>query len=291
MRTSYGFYVSDAVPGRLYRLRSIGCGVAQDGSYGQDGMKRPLGGHLFQYTLSGEGAVTIGGETFRVPKQHGFFVTIPSDHRYFYPPDGVKPWEFMWIFAAGGEMADYWQHFTRSFGPVASFREDAEPIRLMRNMCREAGEPQFRDKYGVSLRLFEWLLSFERLAEGHNRGSEPMPDSLRRAKRFMERHFADPISLDDVAAAAGMSKHHFCKVFKAYAGVTPMHYLRKIRVEEAAMLLRNTTNAIEAIALQTGFDNISYFGKVFRQFIGVTPSDFRKGLLGSHDSRQLRIVD
>lgn len=291
MRTSYGFHLSESIPERLYVMESIGWGEAVDGSYGQDGMKRPGSGYLFQYTISGEGAVTVGGTTYKVPKNHGFFVSIPSEHRYFYPPDGRKPWEFIWIRALGGAMSDYWQHFIRTFGHVASFRDDSEPIRLMWNMYHDAARQQFRDKFRMSLRLFEWLLAFERIAEGHDRGAQPIPDSLQLAKRFMERHVGTPVSLDDIAAAAGISKHHFCKVFKMYTGVTPIHYLRKIRVEEAAGLLRNTGLAVEAISRQTGFDNVSYFGKVFRQYIGVSPTDYRKGLTNAYENRHLQIVD
>jgi transcriptional regulator GlxA family with amidase domain len=76
-----------------------------------------------------------------------------------------------------------------------------------------------------------------------------------------------------------------------YTGVTPIHYLRKIRVEEAAGLLRNTGLAVEAISRQTGFDNVSYFGKVFRQYIGVSPTDYRKGLTNAYENRHLQIVD
>ncbi|GAA3402830.1 AraC family transcriptional regulator [Paenibacillus hodogayensis] len=291
MHTSYGFQRGEHVSERLYAIESIGCGVALDGSYGQDGMRRPGGGHLFQYTLSGEGAIAIGGETYTLPKHHGFFVTIPSEHRYFYPPNGQKPWEFIWIRSTGGETASYWQHFIRSFGAVASFREDSEPIRLMWSMYRDAAEQEFRDKYRMSLRLFEWIMALERLAEGRDRIAEPMPESLQTAKRYMERHLGVPVSLDDIAASAGLSKHHFCKVFKMYTGISPVHYLRKIRVEEAARLLRNTALPVEDISRRLAFDNVSYFGKVFRQYAGASPTDYRKGLNDLHDHRHLQIID
>lgn len=290
LRTSYGFQYHE-IPERLMVMESLGCGQAVDIGYGNDGMRRPGRGHLFQYTLSGEGAITVGGQTYSVPKHHGFFVTIPSEHRYFYPPAATKPWEFIWVRSIGKVMEEYWEHFIRTFGHVASFRPDSEPIRLMWSMYRDAANQGLRDKYNTSLRLTEWALSFERIAEGGDGSTRPLPESLQSAKAFIERHVGTAISLDDAAAAAGMSKHHFCKVFKSYTGVTPMHYLRKIRVEEAARMLRNSALPIERISEQTGFDNVSYFGKVFRQFVGFTPSDYRKGMSNTNDSRLLQIVD
>ncbi|MEF3302856.1 AraC family transcriptional regulator [Paenibacillus sp. GYB003] len=291
MRTSYGFHFNEPIPERLCVLESVGWGEAVDAGYGQDGLRRAGSGHLFQYTLAGEGAITVAGQTYRVPKHHGFFATIPSDHRYYYPPDGRKPWEFVWIRAKGGPMSDHWRHFIRVFGHVAAFRPDSEPVRLLWSLYREAGAQGLRDKYRMSLRLTEWLLAFERMAEGRDAGDRPLPDSLRRAKLFMESRVGDTVTLDDVAAAAGMSKHHFCKVYKAHTGVTPIHHLRKIRVEEAARLLRNTGLSVEEVSRQTGFDNVSYFGKVFRQFVGTTPSEYRKGQSNRYDGRQLQIVD
>ncbi|MEM1400490.1 MAG: helix-turn-helix transcriptional regulator, partial [Pseudomonadota bacterium] len=75
--------------------------------------------------------------------------------------------------------------------------------------------------------------------------------------------------------AAGRSHEHVCRTCKAVTGFTPSEYVNRIRIEHAAQLLRSTEVSVEDIIDGCGFENVSYFYRLFRRQIGVTPRAYR----------------
>ncbi|MNO04942.1 Regulatory protein SoxS [compost metagenome] len=74
-----------------------------------------------------------------------------------------------------------------------------------------------------------------------------------------------------------MSEGQFCRFFKSMTRQTPMDYVNSYRIRQAAEMLRVEDRKISDIALEVGFDNISYFIRVFRKMMKCSPSAFRKG--------------
>jgi AraC-like DNA-binding protein len=91
---------------------------------------------------------------------------------------------------------------------------------------------------------------------------------------LQERH--RPISLQEVAEKANMSKEAFCRFFKLRTRKTFTQYLQQLRINEAQKLLIETDWSISTIAFQVGFENLSYFNRAFKSILGITPREFRK---------------
>jgi AraC family transcriptional regulator len=106
------------------------------------------------------------------------------------------------------------------------------------------------------------------------------PARLRRVRDLVESDLADDLALDDLARAAGLSRAHFARAFRATTGQTPYGYLRARRVERARALLATTDLPAAAIAAQVGFSSPSHLGRVFRSLCGVTPGRYRRQLRG-----------
>jgi AraC family transcriptional regulator len=83
------------------------------------------------------------------------------------------------------------------------------------------------------------------------------------------------LDVERMARAAGYSRHHFSRLFSEAEGVPPARYLLRLRMEQAARLLRLEPDPIKVVAQRCGFDDPNYFTKVFRRFFGVGPRDFR----------------
>lgn len=98
---------------------------------------------------------------------------------------------------------------------------------------------------------------------------------LRRAKDLADRHYADPLNLDGLAAAAGVSKYHFLRAFAAVYGLTPAAYLAERRIERAQDLLRATNLTVTEVCMLVGYSSLGSFSSKFRQLVGVTPSDYQ----------------
>tara|TARA_R110002020_G_scaffold116694_1_gene267316 strand:+ start:14890 stop:15795 length:906 start_codon:yes stop_codon:yes gene_type:complete len=103
------------------------------------------------------------------------------------------------------------------------------------------------------------------------------PANLRRAMEFLRAHVASDPSLNEIAAATGLSPFHFLRGFKAATGMTPFQSLRNLRIEIACDLL-STGMPIAQVALEVGFKSQSHFGAVFRRAIGQTPASWRGDL-------------
>ncbi len=93
---------------------------------------------------------------------------------------------------------------------------------------------------------------------------------------YINQNYQKDITLEELSKEVNISKFYICRIFKESLRMTPVEYINKVRVERAMELLRNTDMSISEIALECGFNNISYFIKIFKKYMQVTPLKFRK---------------
>ncbi len=103
-----------------------------------------------------------------------------------------------------------------------------------------------------------------------------LQDRARNMLSYLHSHSSEKITLEDLADELGLSTKECARSFKAVFHKTPQEYLTEYRVEQSRRLLSDTEHSITEIAYETGFGSSAYFGKVFRQYCGVTPREYRK---------------
>ncbi len=101
-------------------------------------------------------------------------------------------------------------------------------------------------------------------------------DRVRRVYQYMYAHLAEPVGLDDLARAAGMSSAAFCRYCRRVTGRTPTRLLSELRITHACKLLTDTTLSVSEAAFASGFQSISNFNRVFQQLKGMNPQAFRR---------------
>ncbi|WP_435924693.1 AraC family transcriptional regulator [Paenibacillus sp. DYY-L-2] len=111
-----------------------------------------------------------------------------------------------------------------------------------------------------------------------NRSESFKIDRLKTVIHYIQHNYEHPIRLSELAALVPMSEGQFCRFFKSMTRQTPMDYINSYRIRQAAELLRQPERKISDIALEVGYDNISYFIRVFRKTMNCSPSEFRKRL-------------
>ena len=99
---------------------------------------------------------------------------------------------------------------------------------------------------------------------------------LRRARDHADRHYAEPLDLETLAAVAGMSKYHFQRLFTATYGLSPAAHLSQRRVERAQDLLRATNLTVTEVCHAVGFSSLGSFSSRFRELVGESPSEFQR---------------
>ena len=110
-------------------------------------------------------------------------------------------------------------------------------------------------------------------------GEAPHPwrhaDQMKSVLRRIRRDYAAPLTLDELAAEAGLAPKYLCRVFRQVTGRTPIDYLNYYRIECAAELLCTTTDSITDVALSCGFNDPSYFSRMFRRQKRVSAHVYR----------------
>ena len=104
-------------------------------------------------------------------------------------------------------------------------------------------------------------------------------ERIKNAIVFIEDHFAEPITLDEIAASIHISKSECCRCFQRVLRVTPFEYLLKYRIFYATKLMQQqdpAASSISNLAITVGFGNISYFNKVFKRVLNMTPTEYKK---------------
>lgn len=95
--------------------------------------------------------------------------------------------------------------------------------------------------------------------------------------RYIEAHYAEPLSLEEMASRAAMSPAYFSYMFKIMKGQNFIPFVNRLRIAKAAQLLRHSQLSVTEICYSTGFRNASHFNRMFKKSAGVTPTEYRSG--------------
>ena len=99
---------------------------------------------------------------------------------------------------------------------------------------------------------------------------------MHRMIEFIQTHIDAPLTVEDISAAANISRSECFRCFSLFGQTTPMEYTNRYRLQCAAQKLAHSNERISDICFSCGFSSISYFGKSFHKAYGVTPSAYRK---------------
>jgi AraC family transcriptional regulator len=166
--------------------------------------------------------------------------------------------------------------------------------RLM--VLSQLAEAAMADRSGLALDELAWLL-LDRVARS-TPAARPVPVSVgaadrRRAVRaalWIDDHANEPLGLERMAGACGLSPFHFLRVFSRVVGTTPHQYVVRSRLRRAARLLAEDGAPVTDVALASGFGDLSNFVRTFHRVAGVSPRAFRRAARGDRKILQERIA-
>lgn len=129
--------------------------------------------------------------------------------------------------------------------------------------------------------LFEWFGYIYETQSYTQKETGTVPDSekiqiLKPVLEYIDQFYMQPITLEELAKLAGMSPRYFCRFFHALIHRTPIEYLNYYRIERACYLLATTSMSITETAYSCGFNDSSYFVKIFKKYKGITPKQYQK---------------
>ncbi len=140
---------------------------------------------------------------------------------------------------------------------------------------RAPGSVPFLLVRNALLDLLALLLEESRRAGGDTKAA--LPAAVRKSMEFMAAHLnTSSVTLADIARSAALSVDHFGRLFRQQVGITPMCWLRTLRIQQSRFLLERTALSMEEIAPQVGFADPLHFSRVFRKQLGLSPTRYRR---------------
>ncbi len=141
----------------------------------------------------------------------------------------------------------------------------------------------------IMLDIYELWNALCNNTEVVNRGRLRTKESLTTFKKLIEyiqNNYADKITLDDLCDHAGINKNKCTSIFKKYANMLPIDYVRYYRIEKSMELLRDTDMNITEIAYKVGFSGSSYYTETFRKSFGISPTKARRDMHKDNTSKK-----
>ena len=103
---------------------------------------------------------------------------------------------------------------------------------------------------------------------------------IKRSIEYIEKYYNSNITLEEVADYVGLSKNHFCRLFKKELGDNFVSYINRYRIQKAKFLMKHTNQRIKEVASNVGLNDYRYFCKVFKEIEKVTPTDYKNDIDG-----------
>ncbi|MFD0961517.1 helix-turn-helix transcriptional regulator [Paenibacillus chungangensis] len=126
----------------------------------------------------------------------------------------------------------------------------------------------------------------ERLADDGRQHISPLYESMRKAVTYIQLHFRSRLTLEEVAAQAGLSPNYFSQRFRQFTGVPFQNYVQDTRLQFAQSLLKVSDLPITEICHASGFNTLSHFERVFKAKYGITPKEYRSATYREREQTQ-----
>ncbi len=171
--------------------------------------------------------------------------------------------------AHGWEILELVNSAASLFVMILDIKDKPEYLKAFRKACENCSKTEA---------LFDSLKNFEKnfmdkiFAERESNSIRP----VRLAQQYIQNHYQEPISLEEVSEKVGLSAAYFSVLFKREAGTGFAKYLMNVRMNEAKGLLRETNLPVSEICQRVGYHDIRYFTNTFKKIAGVKPVLFRK---------------
>lgn len=134
------------------------------------------------------------------------------------------------------------------------------------------------------LQMYENGYILDNQANTSDTASHKKIAAFKKVVSYMDNNYAHKITLSQLANEADYNPQYFCHFFRDITGTTPINYLLELRLDKARELICTTNESIQNIAAACGFDNMSYFIRVFKKTTGLTPTQYRRQALSRQKS-------
>jgi len=256
-------------------LLTCGHELISNTDYRWDGLKRGDKEFCFwQYTLKGRGELKFKDEIYSVKPGDAMLLTVPEDHCYYFPQDSNE-WEFIFVTIYGRETMRIFRQLQKQTGVIAKFDKKSLPVQKAFDICHKSERNEIDNQYIASALSYDFLMSLVAYMRPAGQGEKGPPEFINKVNEYCLKNVDKAVCVNDMAKCAGYSRYHFTRLFKEYTGSSPQYFMNELRIRMAVRLLQTEQLSVKEIAQRCGFEDVSYFCKIFRKFQKVSPNEFR----------------
>lgn len=233
--------------------------------------------YLVHYITSGKGTYAVNNRQYSLGPGDAFL--IRPGKTVVYTADSQDPWTYC-FFAFNGQAAEQYLNRTAFAHDDVIHIDDAGIYDLI---CETTDAlalyPRNADLYSLSQLLKILLFFAEHYNDGQTEKGLLIRTDIQKVLDYIAFHYADPITVTDMARLIALDRSYFCRIFKSAVGVSPKDYLTKFRLDKARYYLTETAMPIGKIAETVGFQSFSSFSRLFTSQYQQSPSQYRKTFL------------
>lgn len=234
-----------------------------------------LPSYLFFIVESGTGSLSYNNNTYRLFAGDCVFIDCKEAYSHSTQDD---LWSLKWVHFYGPTMSGvYNKYLERGGRPVFRPESAAAFFEIFDIIYTTASSSD----YMRDMLLNEQLAKLVRMVMAESwhpedKKSAPKRQSVLQVKEYIDKQYAEKITLEELASTFFIDKYYLAKSFKEQFGLTISSYLQTIRITHAKKLLRFSEKSIEQIAASVGISDPAYFSRLFRRVEGVSPSEYRE---------------
>lgn len=199
---------------------------------------------------------------------HAFLINTQKPHIYGALQGDL---EALWIHFNGVNFSSFFEYLVRvnNNSHVFNLTNNPKFLTKFQNLLNTFSSSKLDPEIVISAKLHE-LFSLLIINPSEN---DTSIDSI---VRYINQHFAEPLSLDLLSKKSGLSVSRFCTLFKKETGYAPYQYIINTRLHASRQYLTSFTSSIDTISTQVGFRDASSFIRAFKARYKITPHQFRK---------------
>lgn len=237
--------------------------------------RNSLDSYLLILVEEGCGTVTVGEETLAL--QEGDVAFLDCHQPYSHCCDAREPWKILWVHWNGQAMPHLYEVFRqRNISVVLGGAADwVEPVLLRLESIARKEAPDYELYESECLTQLMTLLLTKKPERGGHASGETL-QKWEQIHQYLEEHFAEKITLEDLGKRFSVSKYYMLRGFKRRYGVTIVQFINQCRMNYAKNELRFTDKQIDTIAEECGIHDSSYFNRIFRTTEGISAGAYRR---------------
>jgi AraC-like DNA-binding protein len=236
--------------------------------------------YIIIYCVRGKGWFKLDSEA-RIEINENAYMLIPSGVPHSYGANEVDPWSIYWFHLKGEDIEQILLSSGLQSGSTPLQSTDAEKLIDLFHLCYDllsAGAYTDTSLLHVS-HAVKYLISYLGLLQKQQQ-EEKSQAYFDRAVLYMQQVLEMSLSLDELANQTGISKQYLNHIFKKAAGISPIDYYLRMKIQRACQLLDLTNNSIKEIGLTIGIGDPFYFSRLFKKMMGRSPREYRSQLRG-----------